>query len=299
MNKNLGLSKYLIVLVTFFFLSLQLFAVPADTTMKIKRQSDSRLLNYYLIGDEFVNFGRSLDGYTLLLNANGDYCYAYHNENGDLLPSNHIASNQNLRTKAENDFLITIDKYLTFSQTQITNKKAPFQKIETNYPTVGQNNLLIVLVSFADRSFTFTRDDFDSLAAQPGYSRNGATGSVKDYYYDVSFGQLELNPVVVGPYTLSQPMAYYGATGPSFSDINPKEMVAEACALANNEVDFTQFDMNNDGIVDAVHVIFAGAGEASTGEDDAIWPHRWSFYPSDEFNIEFDGVRLKDYSCSA
>lgn len=299
MNKNLGLAKYLIVLVTFFFLSLQLFAVPADTTMKIKRQSDSRLLNYYLIGDEFVNFGRSLDGYTLLLNANGDYCYAYHNENGDLLPSNHIASNQNLRTKAENDFLITIDKYLTFSQTQITNKKAPFQKIETNYPTVGQNNLLIVLVSFADRSFTFTRDDFDSLAAQPGYSRNGATGSVKDYYYDVSFGQLELNPVVVGPYTLSQPMAYYGATGPSFSDINPKEMVAEACALANNEVDFTQFDMNNDGIVDAVHVIFAGAGEASTGEDDAIWPHRWSFYPSDEFNIEFDGVRLKDYSCSA
>ena len=57
--------------------------------------------------------------------------------------------------------------------------------------------------------------------------------------------------------------------------------------------------MNNDGIVDAVHVIFAGAGEASTGESDAIWPHRWSIYPSDGFNITFDGVRLKDYSCSA
>ena len=57
--------------------------------------------------------------------------------------------------------------------------------------------------------------------------------------------------------------------------------------------------MNNDGIVDAVHVIFAGAGEASTGESDAIWPHRWSIYSYDSLDIDFDGVRLKDYSCSA
>ena len=274
-------------------------AVPADTTMKSITQSDKRLLNFYLIGDEFINFGRSLDGYTLLLNENGDYCYAFIDENGNLLPSNYLASNQNLRTKSENEFLSTIEKGLYFSKHQVVNRKQSFQKIETNYPTVGNNNLLIILVSFADRAFTYTRDDFDSLASQPGYNRNGATGSVKDYYYDVSFGNLNLIPTVVGPYTLSQPMAYYGATGPSFSDINPKEMVSEACVLADNDVDFSQFDMNNDGIVDAVHVIFAGAGEASTGESDAIWPHRWSIYSYDSLDIDFDGVRLKDYSCSA
>ena len=299
MKKNFDFVKYFFALLFFFFLSSQVLAVPADTTMKSKKQSDNRLLDFYLIGDEFVNFGRTLDGYTLLLNENGDYCYAYHDVNGNLLPSTHLAANQNLRTKTEQEFLLTINKCLTFSQTQITEKRQPFQKIETNYPTIGENNLLIILVSFADRAFTYTREDFDSLTSQPGYSRNGATGSVKDYYYDVSFGQLELNPTVVGPYTLSQPMAYYGATGPSFSDVNPKEMIAEACALADNEIDFSQFDMNNDGIVDAVHVIFAGAGEASTGETDAIWPHRWNFYPSDSFNITFDGVSLKDYSCSA
>ena len=299
MKKNFDFVKYFFAFLIFFFVSSQLMAIPADTTMKSKRQSDNRLLDYYLIGDEFLNFGRTLDGYTLLLNENGDYCYAYHDVNGNLLPSTHLAANQNLRTKTEQEFLLTINKRLTFSQTQITEKRQPFQKIETNYPTTGNNNLLIILVSFADRAFTYTREDFDSLASQPGYSRNGATGSVKDYYYDVSFGQLELNPTVVGPYTLSQPMAYYGATGPSFSDVNPKEMVSEACALADSEIDFSQFDMNNDGIVDAVHVIFAGAGEASTGETDAIWPHRWNFYPSDSFNITFDGVSLKDYSCSA
>lgn len=299
MNRNLGLVKYFFVLIFFFSLCSQVFAVPADTTMKTKRQTDNRLLNYYLMGDEFVNFGRSLDGYTLLLNENGDYCYAYLNENGDLLPSSYIAANQEQRTKTEQDFLLTINKRLTFSQTQIASRKTPFQKIETNYPTVGDNNLLIILVSFSDRLFTYTREDFDSLASQPGYNRNGATGSVKDYYYDVSFGQLNLNPTVVGPYTLSHPMAYYGATGPSFSDVNPKEMISEACMLANNEIDFSQFDMNNDGMIDAVHVIFAGPGEASTGESDAIWPHRWSIYPSDGLNITFDGVSLKDYSCSA
>ena len=293
------LLKYFFVLIIFFYVSNKAMAVPADTTMKSITQSDKRLLNFYLIGDEFINFGRSLDGYTLLLNENGDYCYAFIDENGNLLPSNYLASNQNLRTKSENEFLSTIEKGLYFSKHQVVNRKQSFQKIETNYPTVGNNNLLIILVSFADRAFTYTRDDFDSLASQPGYNRNGATGSVKDYYYDVSFGNLNLIPTVVGPYTLSQPMAYYGATGPSFSDINPKEMVSEACVLADNDVDFSQFDMNNDGIVDAVHVIFAGAGEASTGESDAIWPHRWSIYPSDGFNITFDGVRLKDYSCSA
>lgn len=299
MKKNFDFVKYFFAFLIFFFVSSQLMAIPADTTMKSKRQSDNRLLDFYLIGDEFVNFARSIDNYTLLLNENGDYCYAYLNENGDLVASSYLASNPNQRTKTEIDFLSSINKRLTFSDNQITNRKSAFQKIETNYPTTGNNNLLIILVSFADRAFTYTREDFDSLASQPGYSRNGATGSVKDYYYDVSFGQLELNPTVVGPYTLSQPMAYYGATGPSFSDVNPKEMVSEACALADSEIDFSQFDMNNDGIVDAVHVIFAGAGEASTGETDAIWPHRWSIYPYDSLDITFDGVTLRDYSCSA
>lgn len=299
MNRSFELRKYFFVLIIFFFASLQAFAVPADTTMKSKRQSDNRLLDFYLIGDEFVNFARSIDNYTLLLNQNGDYCYAYLNENGDLTASSYLASNPNQRTKAEIDFLASINKRLTFSDSQITSRKAPFQKIETNYPTVGDNNLLIVLVSFADRAFTYTREDFDSLTSQPGYNRNGATGSVKDYYYDVSFGSLNLNPTVVGPYTLSQPMAYYGANASYFSDVNPKEMISEGCALADNDVDFSQFDMNNDGIIDAVHVIFAGAGEASTGEGDAIWPHRWSIYAYDSLDITFDGVTLRDYSCSA
>ncbi|MEE1225973.1 MAG: M6 family metalloprotease domain-containing protein [Bacteroidales bacterium] len=299
MKKNFDFVKYFFAFLIFFFVSSQLMAIPADTTMKSKRQSDNRLLDFYLIGDEFVNFARSIDNYTLLLNENGDYCYAYLNENGDLVASSYLASNPNQRTKTEIDFLSSINKRLTFSDNQITNRKSAFQKIETNYPTTGNNNLLILLVSFADRAFTYTREDFDSLASQPGYSRNGATGSVKDYYYDVSFGQLELNPTVAGPYTLSQPMAYYGAAGPYFSDVNPKEMVSEACALADSEIDFSQFDMNNDGKIDAVHVIFAGAGEASTGETNAIWPHRWSIYPYDSLDITFDGVTLRDYSCSA
>ncbi|MBO5843238.1 MAG: hypothetical protein J6Q96_00025, partial [Bacteroidales bacterium] len=103
MNRSFELRKYFFVLIVFFFASLQAFAVPADTTMKSKRQSDSRMLDFYLIGDEFVNFARSIDNYTLLLNQNGDYCYAYLNENGDLTASSYLASNPNQRTKAEID----------------------------------------------------------------------------------------------------------------------------------------------------------------------------------------------------
>ena len=75
MKKNFDFVKYFFAFLIFFFVSSQLMAIPADTTMKSKRQSDNRLLDFYLIGDEFVNFARSIDNYTLLLNENGDYCY--------------------------------------------------------------------------------------------------------------------------------------------------------------------------------------------------------------------------------
>ena len=128
MKKNFDFVKYFFAFLIFFFVSSHLMAIPADTTMKSKRQSDNRLLDFYLIGDEFVNFARSIDNYTLLLNENGDYCYAYLNENGDLVASSYLASNPNQRTKTEIDFLSSINKRLTFSDNQITNRKSAFQK---------------------------------------------------------------------------------------------------------------------------------------------------------------------------
>ena len=291
----------LVIVLVLIGLVTNLFAVPAENVLMTRIQKDRRTLDFYLIGDEWLSFARTIDGYTLLPQEDGDYYYAILDKENNMVASNVLACNPAQRTQEENAFLSSVEKNLNFSASQRQNRGPQYKILDSNYPTTGDNPLLVILVGFQDRPFTFTQADFQSMVADSGYTNNGATGSVREYYYDNSFGQLRLIPTVVGPFMLSHDMAYYGATGPSFSDIRPKDMISEACALADSlgGVDFTQFDVNNDGIIDAVHVIFAGRPESTTGETDAIWPHRWTIYDTDT-NIQkyFDGVRLKDYSCS-
>jgi M6 family metalloprotease-like protein len=275
------------------------YALPAKHTLMSIVQNDKRHLSFYLYGDEKLSYAKTLDNYTLLVNNEGKYCYAVLDKDNNLVPSPFVAVNQEERTNEENSFLRQVATNLTFSQNQLLESQNKMQNAKSSYPTTGTNNLLVILVSFADRPFTHTQQEFQNILSLHNYSYDGATGSVKDYYYDNSFGQLNLNPTVVGPFTLSHNMAYYGATGTSFSDCNPKAMISEACQLADSLIDFTQFDMNHDSIIDAVHVIFAGQPQSSTGETDAIWPHRWTIYDGDTVQKYFDGMRLKDYSCSA
>lgn len=293
MKKNIGILLALIAISIGF-----VFANPADTTMKTQIQKDKRVLDFYLFGDEWVNWAKTTDGYTLVLNENGEYCYAYQDAEQKLRASNFIATNPSERTAEENAFLRTISKGLKYSTNQIIETRSKVEISLKAYPTTGSNNLLVILVEFPDRLFTYTQTEFQNLMSQPGYSVDGSTGSVKEYFHDCSMGQLNLNPTVVGPVTMSHEMAYYGAPGPSFVDMNPKAMVSEACALVDSQIDFTQFDMDNDGYIDAVHIIFAGAPQSRTGEVNAIWPHRWAVTEYDDVARVFDGKTLGDYSCS-
>ncbi|MCH3923326.1 MAG: M6 family metalloprotease domain-containing protein [Bacteroidales bacterium] len=289
----------------FYFLATMLlvnvlFAIPAKHSLLSITQQDKRHLDFYLYGDEKLSYAKTLDDYTLIVNNEGYYCYGVLDNNSNLISSNIIATNSEERTVEENNFLRTINKSLSFSQQQIDKQQNAFSTNKSSYPTTGNNNLLIILVSFPDRVCSATQSDFQAIASEHNYSLYGATGSVKDYYYDNSFGQLNLNPIVVGPFMLSHNMAYYGAPSATFSDIRPKEMVAEACHLADSIIDFSQFDMNHDSIIDAVHIIFAGQPQSSTGEVNAIWPHRWFITDTDTVSQRiFDGMKLKDYSCSA
>ena len=105
---------------------------------------------------------------------------------------------------------------------------------------------------------------------------------------------MSLTVDVVGPYTVSKAMSYYGSNDSDGQDSNPDEMVAEAVALANADVDFSQYDNDKDGVVDGVYVLFAGYGEEAGAPADAIWSHAWEVYPA----VTYDGVRISSYSCS-
>ena len=178
-------------------LSLVVKANPADTTLKRLIQSDGRVLELYLRGDEWFNYAVTSDGYTILPNQNADYCYAYQNSAGEVVVSKYLATNPAMRTAEEQIFLSKVSKGLKPLPQYANHSKNLAER--KSYPTTGTNNLLVILVEFPDRPFTYTATEFQNLFSQQGYSSGGASGSVKDYFRDCSNGLLDLNPTVAGP----------------------------------------------------------------------------------------------------
>ena len=284
------------VMVLLFSVS-SLLAIPAKQKAITVKQSNGKTLSFILQGDEKVHWAKTLDGYSLLKNANGDFVYAVLDERGNMIASSVLASNTEERDANELAFVSSISRNLCFSSTQITNKINQWNAPQgtplrtNNFPSVGTDSLLVILVGFSDVPFTYTNQNFVNLVSQPNY--NGY-GSVRDYYLDNSNNQFNMAIRVVGPYTLPNNMAYYG------SNVNENEniqnFVRDVIDLADPDVDFSHFDNDNDGEVDGIHIIYAGTPESSTGNDDEIWPHRWSLWM---YQVYKDNTLIWTYSCSA
>lgn len=295
------LSKFLRVVMVFTLLQTSLFAVPADKTqIYTKIQSNGKLITYTINGDEFISWLSSVDGYTLLENSNSDIVYAAKDREGRLIKSDIIASNAKLRSSEEVLFLSSIERGLFYNSQQLevfsTNRMSRYDSKGVGMPKTSSNpNFLVIMVNFSDLSMNSANAvEMRNQIADSNYTTNGATGSVRDYYYDNSMRGLDINFHVVGPYTLSGTQAYYGAEDNGSHDIRPREMVTEACLLASQDINFSDFDNDGDGYVDMVHVIFAGRGQHNGGGANAIWPHSWTI-PSAP---TYDGVSVYRYSCS-
>ncbi|MEG1718639.1 MAG: immune inhibitor A, partial [Bacteroidales bacterium] len=271
-------------------------------------------------------WAETLDGYSLLRNQDGIYTYAITDENGNMVPSNILAKDISNRSLQEVQFLKSIPLYLRFSPAQIENLqerikqgKAPcpvswnsFHSSDNQilYPAIpspaaptpkallndtAYHSIPILLVQFKDRTCHFGKNDFAHILNQPNYTQNGATGSVLDYFLDNSRGLFKFVSDIYGPYTLSQNMSFYGENDPYGNDKNPEEMVREAVEAAHKDgCDFSKYDANGDGYVDGVHILFAGEGEESTNEEDAIWSHEWNL----RVPVTLDGKKVCVYSCS-
>lgn len=275
-------------------------AIPADPTPITIKQPNGKALTLMLQGDEHFHWATTLDGYTLVRDSRLTWVYAMPDAVGNLVPSGVTANNVEERTDEDRAFLKTISPFLSFPASQIASRD-PYrfstlhEPAFKSYPANGTVKLLVILVDFTDVPFSYGKQNFQDLVAQDGYSFNGATGSVKDYYRDNSGGQFIMDIDVVGPVHLSRNMAYYGAPSGMHNDARVNELLREAIRLVDDSVDFSLYDNNHDGIVDAFHVIYAGTPESSTQNPDEIWPHRFYVYNA-HCN---DNVGFRDYSISS
>lgn len=78
------------------------------------------------------------------------------------------------------------------------------------------------------------------------YTGNGATGSVRDYFYDSSMGGFEPQFDIVGPVTLD-----YKQTDADGAN-NGQALVKDACLKADQFVNFADYDLDGDNSVDMI-----------------------------------------------
>ena len=125
--------------------------------------------------------------------------------------------------------------------------------------------------------------DFDDMpgnregAAFDTYLYASEGVSLKTYYRENSYGQMDVQPGPMGGVVptgntwirAKKPMTYYGE-GVRIVE-RYRELVREACDAVDAIVDFSQYDRDNDGIVDHVFLIHAGNNQAASGVPDDIW----------------------------
>lgn len=297
--------------------------VPARPGVIKRVQPDGDTLQVFLRGDEWSSFMMTVDGWQVSENSKGKICY---HKQKTSIPTHRQAHDAAKRSKCEQRWL---DKH----GVQIFARQSPasvpprdpskWAEWQASHAAQAQKEvrragvrravgtrtiiprILVIMTNFTDYTLVSSKADVDSMFNAQNWTKDDAKGSLRQYFYDQSNGAYNPQFDIVGPVTLSQGYGYYGA-GKEVS-LNAGYMVTEACALVDDEVDFTLYDSDNDGYIDLVYILYAGFGEndpptfiTGTNRNNLIWPAYWTVSSAGcgTNRREFDGKTLNAFEYS-
>ncbi|HET6769350.1 MAG TPA: M6 family metalloprotease domain-containing protein, partial [Chitinophagaceae bacterium] len=141
-------------------------------------------------------------------------------------------------------------------------------------PLRGTVRVIVVLVDFSDKPMVQTTQHFRDLFFSLGVIN---TGSVREYFREVTNNLVDIQGEVVGPFRLPKTLSQYanGDSGTGNAAPNARTMAKDAAVAANPSVNFAQYDNDSDGFVDAFIVIHAGTGAETNNNPNDIWSHKW------------------------
>ena len=306
--------KRIILLICFIACTtITTWAAKAQSIPVLVKQADGTTITVILQGDEHINWYIALDGTLLVQGSDNNYYVGRVANNGHLTATKQLAHEPAFRSQTERSLIQKQDKERFYSyvrsvaaQSENAYNESPMTRISIGassdgvayFPHTGSPKALVILAEFADTLFTIqnTKQVFTNYLMNEGHFTETAYGQnmnykgVRGYFKDCSYGQFTPAFDVVGPIKLPKPQTYYGAGGD-----NIKDLLTDACNAVDNEVDFSQYDSNGDGMVDLVYVIYAGhsanyRGNASTD----IWPKSGTTIISKTF----DGKSIRRYGVS-
>ena len=302
------------------FLSVLLFAAPAFSrpaypgTARVQ-QPDGSYVTIRLVGDEYRSFNTTADGYTLTRNDRGFYVYAQLDADGRLAPTSFVARDSAERTLQDLEFLRSVGRRLTprmgeeqsfvKRRNQIARSQTLDQRRAAHYD-YSKFRGLVILVEFNDCPFTYEDygDIMDRMINEDNYTGEErtnpdgirCTGSIRDYFRDNSNGEFLPHFDVVGPVQIKRSMYYPRPNGDQETS-NYTQLMVDAASAADDIVNFKDYDVDGNGVVDMIYFIFSGLGSHMNGNDPRLlWPHQSDlrYFRT----VKKDGVYLSRYACS-
>lgn len=247
------------------------------------------------------------NGVEIEISIKGNFRQAWHEYNGWTITKNQndwwVYADGNRGTElTASTIRVGVDNEPSISQTHINRgiRPNPFV-LEDNAPIPNLNStrsdtFLIpwILVEFPDANATYEPSEMEPILNQEGYTHlNYAnTGSFRDFYQEVSYGQFLPVSNVSGWVTAPHEHDYYAYSNPNGYQ-NVRQLVRDMVdSLEAQGFDWSIFDNDNDGYVDALNLIHQGPG-AEEGDQSNIWSHKWSL---GNLAVQYDGVIISSYT---
>ena len=287
-----------------------MYAAPFSFLETTVTQPDGSQLTLYASGDEFYHWVHDKDGYTVLQGEDGYCYYAEKNDMGELVPSPFLVGKTSIvDTKLKPWLKISKEKYDVRRERlqPLSRTRGMFQPQYASHKKPLNN--IVIFISFQDAiTFSKKRSVYDSRFN----STTSSTGSLKDYYLEVSYdnltiqshffphADLEANDVgYVDFHNRGFYRAYNETTNPDGYKTSEESTMREHNLVQNAvdamrsiiEQEFTpdEIDNDNDGYVDNICFVVQGN---SDGWSDLLWAHRWSLYTKECY---IHGKRVMDY----
>ncbi len=155
-------------------------------------------------------------------------------------------------------------------------------------------HVVCILVDFADNEANVniaSPEHFEEMLFSEG---EYATGSMKDWYLENSYGQVHITGDVAGWYRMEHDYAYYvnGQQGFGQYPRNGQGLARDALRAADGDLDYRNYDNNNNRVAEGVFIVHAGIGAEETGSDSMIWSHAWGV-PRD---LRLDNTSFASYA---
>jgi M6 family metalloprotease-like protein len=281
-------------------------AAPHEGDEFMFRQPDGSLVPVLVWGDEFFQTVESPDGFTLVRDADGWICYADLSPDGSefvatgvrymgpqsrapgvqrKLRINRESAERKIRRAKEelgvrDEDFVPRDNRRRRSPDDGSFAPAPAEGGEQ--PLGGTVMGLAVLIDFPDRTSNITHAAMsDFFNRRGGVNGNTASGSVRDWFYDASNGQLDYTNKVTRFYRARNNKNNYD-TGTGYGNV--RTLLQEVFTQLQNDVQNDRSDIlcgvstetsGSANVIMATNVYYAGSPEA--GWANGLWPHQGTY----------------------